>query len=148
MYDRISEPFRQLLDGLSATHSGKIFREMAAGGKFELHHGPRGSPENVGDGLENIHPVIRTNPVTGWKSVYGLGPFVQYINGVAREESDMLLKWFMDLIYQGHDLTVRLKWNNPNDLGKFCILTLSSYCHAPVLVIQMFNCLLDLSNLG
>jgi alpha-ketoglutarate-dependent taurine dioxygenase len=31
---------------------------------------PRGAPDNVGNALRAIHPVIRTNPVTGWKSLF------------------------------------------------------------------------------
>lgn len=30
-----------------------------------------------------------------------------------------MLQWFNDLITYGHDLQVRFKWNNPNDIGMF-----------------------------
>jgi alpha-ketoglutarate-dependent taurine dioxygenase len=31
----------------------------------------RGAPENYGeDNLVNVHPLIRTNPVTGWKGLF------------------------------------------------------------------------------
>lgn len=33
-----------------------------------------------------------------------------------------MLQWFHDLITYGHDLQVRLKWNQPNDIGKCYIL--------------------------
>jgi hypothetical protein len=29
-----------------------------------------------------------------------------------------LLKWFVNLIVENHDLQVRLRWQNPNDLGE------------------------------
>jgi hypothetical protein len=29
-----------------------------------------------------------------------------------------MLQWFHDLITHGHDLQVRFKWNDPNDIGK------------------------------
>jgi alpha-ketoglutarate-dependent taurine dioxygenase len=29
-----------------------------------------GAPENFGPDLEAIHPVVRTNPVTGWKGIF------------------------------------------------------------------------------
>ncbi|HEX2951144.1 MAG TPA: hypothetical protein VHV83_16495, partial [Armatimonadota bacterium] len=42
----------------------------------------------------------------------------QKVNGVSKEESAHLLKWFVDLIVENHDLQVRFRWQNPNDLGK------------------------------
>lgn len=120
IYDRISEPYQKFLETLTATFAQPGFIEAAKRGGFELYEKPRGSPENVGAELKAIHPVIRTNPVTGWKSVFPVGGHVQHINGVTKEESKALLDWFVDLVYKNHDLTVRFKWKNPNDIGKFC----------------------------
>jgi alpha-ketoglutarate-dependent taurine dioxygenase len=86
---------------------------------FQLYDKPRGAPENVGSELKAIHPVVRTNPVTGWKSIFPVGGHVKHINGLTEEESSKLLSWFLDLVYKNHDLQVRLKWKNPNDIGKF-----------------------------
>ncbi|KAJ5599320.1 Taurine catabolism dioxygenase TauD/TfdA [Penicillium hetheringtonii] len=84
---------------------------------FKIHTGPRGAPENVGEELIAEHPVIRTNPVTGWKSVFAVGTHVQKINDLAEEESKHLLNWFVNLIVENHDLQVRQRWQNPNDLA-------------------------------
>lgn len=84
-----------------------------------MHPGPRGAPENVGTTLSAVHPVIRTNPVTGWKSVFAVGHHVQQINGLTKEESDEVLSWFVRLITENHDLQVRHRWVNENDLGTF-----------------------------
>jgi alpha-ketoglutarate-dependent taurine dioxygenase len=65
--------------------------------------------------------VIRTNPVTGWKSIFPVGGHVAYVNGVTKEESEHLLGWFLDLVYKNHDLQVRFKWQNRNDIGKLLI---------------------------
>lgn len=78
---------------------------------------PRGSPLNIGGELQAVHPVVRTNPVTGWKSIFALGPFPKRINEVFEEESEALLKRFRDVILENHDLTVRFKWRNENDLA-------------------------------
>ena len=44
---------------------------------------PRGSPLNTGDSLARPHPVIRTNRITVWKSVFaGMGLHVSRINDV------------------------------------------------------------------
>jgi hypothetical protein len=56
--------------------------------------------------------------VTGWKSIFALGPFPKYINELHEEESAELLKKFRSVITENHDLQVRLKWRNKNDLGK------------------------------
>jgi alpha-ketoglutarate-dependent taurine dioxygenase len=71
----------------------------------------------VGELLEAIHPVIRTNPVTGWKSVFAVGHHVQKINGLSEAESKHFLDWFVQLIVENHDLQVRHRWQNVNDLA-------------------------------
>ncbi|KAH0359258.1 putative TfdA family taurine dioxygenase, partial [Aureobasidium melanogenum] len=76
----------------------------------------RGSPLNQGPALEAVHPIIRTNPVTGWKSVYVNRGFTRRINGVTKDESDMLLQYLFNLVTQNHDAQVRFKWNK-NDLA-------------------------------
>lgn len=119
MYDRISEPYQQFLESLTATYAQPIFENSAKEHNYELHPGPRGSPENVGTSLKAIHPVIRTNPVTGWKSVYAVGHHCNMINGLTEPESKSLLDWFVRLIVENHDLQVRNKWHNKNDLGEF-----------------------------
>ena len=74
-----------------------------------------------------MHPVIRTNPVTGWKSVFAVGAHVQKINGLSDEESRHLLDWFVTLIVENHDLQVRNRWQNPNDLGMVFFLGLNCF---------------------
>jgi alpha-ketoglutarate-dependent taurine dioxygenase len=102
---------------LTATYAQPRFNEVAEKNGFKIYSEPRGAPENVGEVLEAIHPVIRTNPVTGWKSVFAVGHHVQSINGVAEGESKALLEWFVRLIVDNHDLQVRHRWQNPNDLA-------------------------------
>jgi len=60
------------LETLTATHQGTNFLEASKRLGFPLAKN-RGAPENsepVGDDLTAIHPVIRTNPVTGWKGLF------------------------------------------------------------------------------
>ncbi|KAJ5746121.1 Taurine catabolism dioxygenase TauD/TfdA [Penicillium odoratum] len=117
VYDRISEPYQKFLESLTATYAQPRFNEIASNNDFRVHPGPRGAPENVGEVLSAQHPVIRTNPVTGWKSVFAVGTHVQKVNGVTEEESAHLLNWFVNLIVENHDLQVRFRWQNPNDLA-------------------------------
>jgi alpha-ketoglutarate-dependent taurine dioxygenase len=71
-YDRLSPTFRAFLEGLTATNRGDPFVEASKMTGQPLAKN-RGAPDNsspVGDDLTAVHPVIRTNPVTGWKALY------------------------------------------------------------------------------
>jgi alpha-ketoglutarate-dependent taurine dioxygenase len=117
VYDRISPTLQHFFDSLTATYAQPGFNEAADRNGFKLYSAERGAPENVGEILEAIHPVVRTNPVTGWKSVFAVGHHVQKINGLSEDESRYFLDWFVRLIVENHDLQVRLKWRDVNDLA-------------------------------
>ncbi|KAI4767266.1 putative TfdA family taurine dioxygenase, partial [Aureobasidium sp. EXF-8846] len=116
VYDRLSPALAQFLEGLTATHEAKFFHEEAARLGNPLRTTIRGSPLNQGPALEAVHPIIRTNPVTGWKSVYVNRGFTRRINGVTKDESDVLLQYLFNLVTQNHDAQVRFKWKK-NDLA-------------------------------
>ena len=99
-YKRLSPAFRQLLHGLKAVHSA---REQA---QSSLNHDSivRRKP------VENIHPVVRTHPVTGEKALFVNELFTQRIVGFKREESDCLLNFLFDHIAKGQDFQARVKW--------------------------------------
>ncbi|RYP11633.1 hypothetical protein DL767_011110 [Monosporascus sp. MG133] len=117
IYDRISQPYQKFLETLTATFEQPKFAEVAESNGFKLHDKPRGSVENVGSELRAVHPVVRTNPVTGWKSIFPVGGHVKNINGLSQDESRKLLDWFLELVYKNHDLTVRHRWTNVNDIA-------------------------------
>jgi alpha-ketoglutarate-dependent taurine dioxygenase len=117
VYDRISPLLRGFLETLTATYAQPGFNEAAARNNFKIYSGVRGAPENIGEVLEAVHPVVRTNPVTGWKSIFAVGHHAQRINGLSEEESRYFLDSFVRLIVENHDLQVRLKWQNENDLA-------------------------------
>ncbi|PKX91218.1 TauD/TfdA dioxygenase family protein [Aspergillus novofumigatus IBT 16806] len=117
IYDKISPPFRKFLEGLTATFAQSRYPKTAAEKGFELYTEPRGSPNNVGDALSTVHPVVRTNPVTGWKSLYGVGNHIVRINEVTPEESKRLHDWFLQLIVENHDCQLRHRWENPYDIA-------------------------------
>ena len=107
---------QSFLEGLTATHDAKFFHDEALRLGNPIREGIRGSPLNRGPALEAVHPVIRTNPVTGWKSVFVNKGFTRRINGVTKDESDMLLGYLINLVTQNHDAQVRFKWQK-NDLA-------------------------------
>ncbi|PYH44057.1 TauD/TfdA dioxygenase family protein [Aspergillus saccharolyticus JOP 1030-1] len=127
IYDRLSKPYRAFVETLTATQVGAGFRRMAQAGGFTMYTGERGAPVNVGEDLVAVHPVVRTNPITGWKSVFAVGEFLwktfesgafpAKINELTRKESANMLQYFNDMITHGHDLQVRFKWHEPDDIA-------------------------------
>jgi alpha-ketoglutarate-dependent taurine dioxygenase len=118
LYDRISKPYQKFLEGLTATFVQPSYDKVIKQFNHQLYTQPRGSPENVGSEFVAVHPVIRTNPVTGWKTLFAVGNHIQRINGLEKEESDGILQWFTRLITENHDLQVRYRWQNRSDVGK------------------------------
>lgn len=118
IFDRFSKPYQRFFEGLTATYTGEGFLRLVAAGKAKLYQEPRGSPHNDDKTLSTVHPVVRTNPVTGWKSIYAIGPFPRRINELSKDESDGLLAMFKQAIFEQHDLQVRFRWKNENDIGK------------------------------
>ncbi|KAH8885950.1 taurine dioxygenase family protein [Thozetella sp. PMI_491] len=119
IYDRFSKAYQQFFDSLTATFIGDGFIRAANNNpeKVKLYEEPRGNPKNIGRALSAVHPVVRTNPVTGWKSVFAVGPFPKYINELTARESEELLARFRAVITENHDLQVRFKWRNENDIA-------------------------------
>ena len=121
VYNRISAPYQRFLESLTATYRQPRYRQTALEKGFDIYEGPRGAPENIGTHLRTEHPVVRTNPVTGWKSLYAVGNHVDCINELTAPESKALIDWFFRLIVDHHDVQVRYRWQNVNDVGKCCL---------------------------
>jgi taurine dioxygenase len=80
-YDRLSDPIKQLIDGLTAIHDGEA-----------SYHGRFGHAIPEGGFPRAEHPVVRTHPVTGKKALFVNGNFTMRINGLSKLESDALLQ--------------------------------------------------------
>ncbi|PMD50898.1 alpha-ketoglutarate-dependent taurine dioxygenase [Hyaloscypha bicolor E] len=93
IYDRLSPKMREFLESLTATHEARFFLEEAERLGNPLRDGIRGSPLNRGSSLEAVHPVIRTNPVTGWKSVFVNKGFTRRINVRFKWKKNDLAIW-------------------------------------------------------
>ncbi|KDQ07035.1 hypothetical protein BOTBODRAFT_120633 [Botryobasidium botryosum FD-172 SS1] len=108
-YDRLSPAYRRFLEGLTAVHNADFFNEYAqqAGIKIQT---TRGAPENVGEDLTAVHPVIRTNPVTGFKALFVNRNFTRRIVELEEDESESVLDYLFRHVAENHDLQVRFKW--------------------------------------
>ena len=100
-YDDLSERMKIYLDGLNATHSGEqIYR-----GRY---NNQKHDDTNV-TYPRNVHPVVRTHPVTGRKSIFVNKTVTTHINEIPKAESDSVLAFLYSHCAKP-DYQVRFKW--------------------------------------
>ncbi len=100
-YDDLSERLKIYLDGLYATHSGE-----------QIYRGRYNNQNHDDTNLtypRNVHPVIRTHPVTGRKSIFVNKTFTTHINEIPKAESDSVLAFLYSHCAKP-DYQVRFKW--------------------------------------
>ena len=97
---------QQYLEGLTALHSA----EMQAIGSRASGRPVRRDP------VVTEHPLIRTHPVTGWKSLFFNPGFVTAIVGVPKLESDRIIGYLQEVIATTQEAHVRFQWGK-NDVA-------------------------------
>ena len=97
VYDALSVPMQKYLDGLTALHSA----QMQADGSRAAGRPVRRDP------VVTEHPLVRTHPVTGWKSVFFNPGFVTEIVGVPKGESNAIINYLNEVITTTQELHVR-----------------------------------------
>ncbi|KAL6719368.1 hypothetical protein ACLMJK_003607 [Lecanora helva] len=100
IYDLLSPGMQKYLEGLSALHSA----QTQADGSRALGRTVRREP------VVTKHPLIRTHPVTGWKSVYFNPGFVTEIVGVPKAEGNAIMAYLNELIATTQEAHVRFQW--------------------------------------
>jgi alpha-ketoglutarate-dependent taurine dioxygenase len=121
-YTNLSDAYRKLIDGLQVRFS---LRDVlaAAQGAVEVSDSPIGrlaatrSHEKLSDDLlrkirGSAHPMVRTHPVTGEKSLYLDGAYAIGIEGMTPEESAPILHFLAEHLTQSA-FSCRLRWE-PN----------------------------------
>ncbi len=112
-YVALSEPLRTFLDGLVAVHDGRqafgaiLNAREDGGGDWE------GKQYKSLDPVE--HPVVRTHPETGRKSLFVNAGFTSHIKGLTSAESDAILQ-FLYAHSTKPQYTVRYHWH-AGDIG-------------------------------
>lgn len=106
IYDHLTPFFQTFLANLTAVHDAHRFREQSRAGGYSLRTLPRGHPDNSGDEFRAIHPVVRTNPVTGRRGVYVNPTFTKRIVELSQDESDAVLQHLFKVQAQSVDLMV------------------------------------------
>lgn len=118
LLEKFSPSFQDYLASLTGVHIQPKFSDYGLDDlkPSDFYSDARGAPENVGDELLAHHPLVRTNPVTGWKSLYAIGAHFGYIKEVSPIESSLIKKFIHDTPINSHDIQVRFKWAS-NDVA-------------------------------
>lgn len=98
-YDKLSPALRKFVDGLTG-----IYRSTVT---FKNPDKPDGPPIPI---LERA-PVVRTHPVTKWKTLFVTRQLVG-LEGFDKKESDHLIKYLVDVVENTVDIQVRWHWTN------------------------------------
>jgi len=97
-YDKFSPAFRSLLDGLNGIYrSAHPYKDV---------NNPDAPPRYV----ETVHPLVRTHPATGFKTVFANRAMTVGIQGFDKAESDAILNHIYDVYERSTDIQIRWKW--------------------------------------
>ena len=100
-YDDLSDPLKEMLGGLSALHSSEHI--------YKGRYSDRGKSDADIDCPEAVHPIVRTHPDTGRKSLFVNRTFTTKILGLSDSESaailEMLFQHAEQITYQ-----IRFRW--------------------------------------
>ena len=100
-YDALSERMQAFLGDLTATHDGEP--------EYRGRYADRGVDDTGKVYPKAVHPVIRTHPVTGRKSIYVNRIFTTHINELTASESRALLDHLFDHC-ERPDFQCRFQW--------------------------------------
>ncbi|KAH8596119.1 hypothetical protein B0O99DRAFT_593956 [Bisporella sp. PMI_857] len=99
-YDILSAPMQKYLESLTALHSS----EMQASDTRALGRTVRR------EAVITEHPLVRSHPVTGWKSLFFNPGFVTKIVGIPKIESDVIISYLNEVVSTTQEFHVRFQW--------------------------------------
>jgi taurine dioxygenase len=105
-YEALSEGMKDMLGGLTAIHSAA--REYSAKGHSAQARSSMNATQ-VDEAPEYEHPVIRTHPESGRKSLYVNPAFTMRFKNMTRHESKPLLNFLFDHC-RDERFTCRFRW--------------------------------------
>ena len=106
VYDALSTPMQKYLESLTARHSAHMQAEGSRAAGRPVRRDP----------VITEHPLVRTHPVTGFKSVFFNPGFVTEIVGVPKVESDFVIRLLNEVFVTTQELHVRFQWRK-NDVA-------------------------------
>jgi taurine dioxygenase len=106
-YEALSKPMQVFLGGLKASHESEHFYKGRYQNKNEVDMNK--------EYPSAIHPIIRTHPETGKKAIYVNKFFTTRIEGLADQESKLILEYLFGHI-EKTEFQIRYRWNK-NDMA-------------------------------
>lgn len=97
-YDKLSPALQQFLDGKTAIYKSAH--------QYVDRENPLRGPKHI----EREHPLVRTHPATGWKSLYVNRSMTVRIVGLEPAESDVILNYLYSVYEKNLDIQVRFNW--------------------------------------
>ena len=104
-YAALSEPLRDLLDGLTAEHSAFKVLPLMGGASYGFLH----------EDMRNVHPAVRVHPETGRKVLFVDELWTERIVELEADESASLLAFLFEHVKKPA-FTMRWHWQ-PHDLA-------------------------------
>lgn len=108
-YDALSDGMKRMLAGLRAVHSDHMVAGPAAARNSKRSTKVREDAE--WQPTVNVHPVVRTHPETGRKSLFVNRSYVHRFEDMTEEESKPLLE-FLFRHGERPEFTCRFRWQN------------------------------------
>jgi alpha-ketoglutarate-dependent taurine dioxygenase len=115
-YEALSPTMQKFVDTLTVLHSGVE--------QVRKHFGK----DTPTDGMEAVHPMVRTHPISGKKALYVNSAYAKRIVELEEKESAALLHLLFDHIAYAVPSQVRLRW----DRGTVAIWDNRCVLHAAV----------------
>ena len=98
-YDALSAHMQTYLKNLTALHSADREISGAQAAKLPVRRQP----------VTTEHPLIRTNPVTGWNALFFNPTHVIRIVGVSEAESDAVTRYLTEVVSTTHHTQARVQ---------------------------------------
>jgi len=106
LYQRLPGGLRQRIDGRRAVNSARYYNETYAGGM---------SVEQLKRVPDVVHPLVRTHPIRGWRSLFFSFNHTASIEGCGADESRSLIDELKGVIKANPDLVYEHRWR-PGDV--------------------------------
>lgn len=108
-YDALSDGMKRMIAGLRAINSSENGYSGGRAKAMANLDAMKGTYNTAATVFESAHPVVRTHPETGWKSLYLNKSHTAHFEDMTREESRPLIEFLTDHMVRP-EFTCRFRW--------------------------------------